>query len=81
MLTRLKINREKGTLVMSKLPEIWLERLESLDIAFQPILNIHSGKIFAVEALLRNFRDIGFKSIFELFDTVYKENILYARFY
>lgn len=63
---------------MSKLSKKWLHRLELLDIAFQPILNIHTGKIFAVEALLRNFRDVGFKSIFEVFDTAYNENILYA---
>ena len=56
----------------------WLEYLEILDIAFQPILNIHTGKLYAVEALLRNFQDIGFKSIFALFDSVYKDNILYT---
>lgn len=63
---------------MTKLSDRWLERLELLDIAFQPILNIHTGKTYAVEALLRNFRDAGFKSIFEVFDTAYKENVLYA---
>ncbi|QOP42408.1 EAL domain-containing protein [Sulfurimonas marina] len=52
--------------------------MELLDIAFQPIVNIHTGKIYAVEALLRNFRDIGCKSIFEVFDMVYKENLLYG---
>lgn len=62
----------------NELPNIWKEHLEVLDIAFQPILNIHNGKIFAVEALLRNYEDIGFKSIFSLFDQVYKENILYS---
>jgi diguanylate cyclase (GGDEF)-like protein len=56
----------------------WLGYLEILDVAFQPILNIHTGKIYAVEALLRNHEDIGFKSIFSLFDAVYKENILYT---
>ncbi len=56
----------------------WLENLETLDFAFQPILNIHTGKTYAVEALLRNFKDIGFKSIFALFDTIYKEDILYT---
>ncbi len=63
---------------MNKLSKKWQERLELLDIAFQPILNMHTGKIYAVEALLRNFRDVGFRSIFELFDTVYNEHILYA---
>lgn len=54
------------------------KKIKLLDIAFQPIVNIHTGKIYAVEALLRNFRDIGCKSIFEVFDMVYKENLLYC---
>lgn len=62
----------------NNLPKKWLKNLEILDIAFQPILNIHTGKIFGVEALLRNFQEVGFTSIFELFDEVYKENILYS---
>ena len=63
---------------MKELSKKWQKRLELLDIAFQPILNMHTGKIYAVEALLRNFRDAGFKSIFDVFDTAYDENILYA---
>lgn len=63
--------------MQTTLTQVWLDRLDVLDIAFQPILNIHTGKIYAVEALLRNVDDAGFKSIFSLFDTVYKEGILY----
>jgi len=62
----------------TKLPDNWLKRLEKLDIAFQPILNIHTGKTYAVEALLRNYEEIGFKSIFSIFDRVYQENLLYS---
>lgn len=62
----------------NNLPKKWLKNLEILDVAFQPILNIHTGKIFGVEALLRNFQEVGFTSIFELFDEVYKDNILYS---
>lgn len=62
----------------NKLPTHWLENLEILDFAFQPILNTNTGKIFAVEALLRNYEDIGYKSIFALFDDIYKSNLLYA---
>jgi len=61
----------------NKLPKLWQDNLEILDIAFQPILNIHTGKTFAVEALLRNYKEIGYESIFSLFDEVYKQNILY----
>jgi len=63
---------------MNKLPQKWLEKLDILDIAFQPILNVHTGKIHAVEALLRNFEDAGFQSIFEVFDKVYEENLLFV---
>ena len=63
---------------MEKLSQKWQERLDVLDIAFQPILNINTGEIFAVEALLRNHLDAGFRSIFDVFDTTYKENVLYA---
>ncbi len=61
-----------------ELSQCWKNNLEILDIAFQPIINIHTGKIYGVEALLRNFQDIGFKSIFSLFDTVYNEKLLYS---
>lgn len=61
-----------------KLPKIWLERLEVLDIAFQPILNMHTGETYAVEALLRNYQEVGFKSIFSLFDEVFKDSLLYT---
>lgn len=63
--------------MQTTLTQTWLDRIDVLDIAFQPILNIHTGKIHAVEALLRNVEDAGFKSIFSLFDKVYKEGILY----
>ena len=59
------------------LPKTWLETLEILDIAFQPILNIHTGKIFGVESLLRNYQEAGFKSIFSVFDQAFHDGILY----
>jgi EAL domain-containing protein (putative c-di-GMP-specific phosphodiesterase class I)/GGDEF domain-containing protein len=62
----------------NQLPPEWQEKLKTLDIAFQPILNIHTGKIFAVEALLRNYQEVGFETIFSLFDEAYKKNILYS---
>ncbi|MBL0708576.1 MAG: GGDEF domain-containing protein [Sulfurimonas sp.] len=62
----------------NKLPKKWIDNLEILDIAFQPIINIHTGKIFAVEALLRNTQKLGFKSIYSLFDEVYNNGLLYS---
>jgi EAL domain-containing protein (putative c-di-GMP-specific phosphodiesterase class I)/GGDEF domain-containing protein len=60
------------------LPKVWKYNLEKLDFAFQPILNIHTGDIYGVEALLRNYQDIGYETIFELFDDVFADNILYS---
>lgn len=35
-----------------------------MDIAFQPIVNINTEKIFGVKALLRNYQDIdGYKNL------------------
>ena len=62
----------------NNLPREWLDKLEILDFAFQPILNIHTGETFAVEALLRNFEEAGFKSIFRVFDNAYEEGLLYS---
>ncbi len=60
------------------LSDKWINSLDILDIAFQPILNIHTGKLFAVEALLRNHGEAGFKSIFSLFDEAYRDGMLYS---
>ncbi|GAB6044881.1 EAL domain-containing protein [Caminibacter profundus] len=51
--------------------------VKKLDFAFQPIVNIKSGEIFAVEALLRKVEDCGFYSIFHLFDEAFRNGVLY----
>lgn len=54
----------------------WKQLIKNFDYAFQPIVNINNGKIYAVEALLRNYeRD--FNVIFEIFDKAYEENMLF----
>jgi diguanylate cyclase (GGDEF)-like protein len=53
------------------------EIIKTLDFAFQPIVNIRNGKIFAVEALLRNYKEAGFNSIFSVFDEAYHNGNLY----
>jgi diguanylate cyclase (GGDEF)-like protein len=56
----------------------WSKIVEKLDFAFQPIVNVKSGNIFAVEALLRNFHEAGnFHSIFNLFDDAFHDGALY----
>lgn len=51
--------------------------LEKLDFAFQPIVNTHTGKIFAVEALIRNTQKLGFSTIQDFFDYLNKNKTLY----
>lgn len=56
----------------------WERFLDSIDYAFQPIVNIYTGKTFAFEALIRDYDKAGFSSIDAIFDTAYNENILYS---
>jgi len=56
----------------------WNKIVSKLDFAFQPIVNVKSGKIYAVEALLRNVKEAGgFHSIFSLFDEAFHDGVLY----
>ena len=56
----------------------WNTIISKLDFAFQPIVNIKSGKIYAVEALLRNVKEAGwYHSIFSLFDDAFHDGVLY----
>ncbi|WP_345975031.1 EAL domain-containing protein [Sulfurimonas sp. HSL3-7] len=56
----------------------FLEKIKALDFAFQPIVDIHTREIYAVEALLRNVEIIGYDSIHHFFDTAYHLGLLYA---
>lgn len=64
--------------VMEPLHPIYHHYLSVLDIAFQPIVDIHSGELFGVEALLRGTDTLGFESIESFFDRLYEENTLYT---
>jgi len=50
--------------------------IKKIDFTLQPIVNISNGKIFAVEALVRNHQP-EFNTIFAMFDTAYEANVLY----
>ena len=63
---------------MEELEHSWIDHLDKLDIAFQPIVSMHSGKLYGVEALLRGVTEIGFDSIAAFFDKAYSKNILYT---
>ena len=56
----------------------WTEIVNKLDYAFQPIIYSYTGKIYAVEALLRNVQDIaGLETIDDLFDLAFNNDYLY----
>jgi EAL domain-containing protein (putative c-di-GMP-specific phosphodiesterase class I) len=63
---------------MEPLHPIYERYLDVLDIAFQPIVDIHSGEVFGVEALLRETDTLGYATIHSFFDHLYHKNILYA---
>ena len=55
----------------------WISRLRLIDYAFQPIVNIHTGRAFGFEALLRNHELAGFATIDQLFDEAYCQGVLH----
>ena len=63
---------------MEPLHALYHHYLNVLDIAFQPIADIHSGALFGVEALLRGTDALGFESIDAFFDRLYEDNVLYT---
>lgn len=63
---------------MEPLHPLYHHFLEILDVAFQPIVDIHSGVTFGVEALLRGTDTLGYETIESFFDRLYEENILYT---
>ena len=48
-----------------------------MDIAFQPIVHPKSGHVFALEALLRQYKEAGFNTIDEVFNEAFNEGILF----
>ena len=55
----------------------YIKNLDLLDFAFQPIVDIETKKVFAVEALLRNTEILGYKDIHHFFDAMYEKGLLY----
>ncbi|ARU49539.1 GGDEF domain-containing protein [Sulfurospirillum diekertiae] len=60
------------------LNEKWQTLIDVADFAFQPIVNIYTGKLYAVEALIRNYEPAGFTTIDCVFDSAYSEKTLYS---
>ncbi len=56
----------------------WTSIAKKLDYSFQAIIHSHTGKIFAVEALIRNHEQIeNINTIHDLFDLAFKDDFLY----
>ncbi|WP_419770793.1 MAG: GGDEF domain-containing protein [Candidatus Marinarcus sp.] len=56
----------------------WIKILEKLDFAFQPIIHTYTGKIYGVEALLRNVEiATDYHNIQDLFDCAFEDDLLY----
>lgn len=56
----------------------WNQVIDKLDYAFQPIIHSHTGKIYAVEALIRNVQNIpGLSYIDDLFNAAFNDDYLY----
>ena len=57
-------------------PEYWRMVAKLCDFAFQPIVDIHSGRIFGVEALLRGHEAVGFSSVKDVFESACQSGML-----
>ena len=58
--------------------ETYKRIISTVDFAYQPIVNSFNGEVFAYEALLRNYRECGYDSIFDIFDEAYDSRLLYS---
>lgn len=56
----------------------WRRLLKKLDFAFQPMVNIHTGNVFGIEALLLEIEDTGFESRDDLFDSALEKGVLHG---
>jgi diguanylate cyclase (GGDEF)-like protein len=50
----------------------------ALDIAFQPVVDIHTGRVFGYEALTRNVQALGFQTPTDFFDRCFDDGQLQA---
>ncbi len=57
--------------------ENWIGIVGRIDYAFQPIVNINTGRVIAYEALLRSYEQAGFDSIQDFFNRAYRDQVLH----
>src|SRR5262249_29528415 len=59
-----------------RLPGQWASIVARIEHAFQPIANTQSGLTFGLEALMNNYRDVGFASPEDLLEAAYNDDAL-----
>jgi EAL domain-containing protein (putative c-di-GMP-specific phosphodiesterase class I)/GGDEF domain-containing protein len=62
--------------MMGSVRRRWTEVANDLDIAFQPIIDIHTGRTFGFEALMRGFNRHGFESPIDLINRCWEDGFL-----
>ena len=56
----------------------WSKIVQKVDFSFQPIVNIKTGRTYAIEVFLRNYKEAGgFYSISNFFDEAHSDGVLY----
>jgi EAL domain-containing protein (putative c-di-GMP-specific phosphodiesterase class I)/GGDEF domain-containing protein len=58
------------------LPTVWGAVLADLELAFQPVVNIHSGHTYGVEALVRGVERHGFPDVPGFLDAAHADGVL-----
>lgn len=53
-------------------PDLWPATLARLDVALQPIVNIHTGVCFGYEGLMRNFAESGYATPLDLLEAAHR---------
>lgn len=66
-----------SALSTKNLSQLWMERIEKLDVAFQPIVNIHTGLCYGYEIFQKNFEAAGFDSVQSCLDQAYTDEVLH----
>ncbi len=60
----------------ASVPNHWAAVVDALDVAFQPIVNTHTGQCFGCEVLLRGFEAFGHPSVLALLDAAHAAGML-----
>ncbi len=68
--------RSAARKAVAHLPPHWQSRLSALTVAFQPIVNAHTGAALGFECLVRGWERSGWDSIQQLFDEAHRDGLL-----